>query len=158
MSNTYLIALQESLEEKVKVLQEIRKKNAEQLELTKRDIFPLEEFDRNAEEKSVLIYKLNKLDDGFELVYDRVRDELNQNTSSYKKEIKKLQELITKVTELGTTIQAEETRNKAAMEAALKAEKNRLKGDRSKVKAAKSYAEAMRKMSNPYTGIMDAKK
>lgn len=159
MANTYVTALIDSLSQKVDVLKEIRQKNAEQLELTKDTPFPFEKFDKICEDKKVLIYKVNKLDEGFELVYDEIRSELAGNRELYKEEIAKLQKLITEVTDLGTTIQAEEARNKNAMEAALRSERSKLKQGRSSVKAVQSYSQTMK---NSYVAtfgdIMDQKK
>ena len=71
---------------------------------------------------------------------------------------RRMQELITEITELSTKIQAEEARNKKAMETAFKNEKERLKGQRSAVKAASIYAKTMQTTSpGAYTGIIDTK-
>lgn len=158
MSNTYITALIESLEKKIAVLEEIHEKDEQQLKIAKTVPFSYEEFDKNSEEKGVLIYKINKLDEGFELVYEKVKEELNLNKASYKEEIKKMQELITKVTDLSTQIQAEEVRNKSAMETAFRNEKERLKTNRSGIKAVRSYTQTMRNGSGGYSGLMDAKK
>ena len=159
MSNTYVTALIESLEKKIKVLNDIHLKDEEQLGIAKKEPFSYDEFDKNSEEKGILIYKLEKLDEGFELVYDNVKEELSKNKDAYKAEIKRMQELISEITSLSTKIQAEEVRNKKAMEAAFKAEKDRLKAGRSGIKAIRSYSQAMQ--SNPgtdYSGLMDTKK
>ena len=74
MNNTYITAMIESLEKKVAVLDEITKKNAEQAALLKEEEFSFDKFDKNAEEKGVLIYRLEKLDDGFESLYENVKD------------------------------------------------------------------------------------
>ncbi len=156
MSDTYITALIESLEKKIAVLKEISLKNEEQLSIAKTSGFSYDEFDRNTEEKGVLIYKLEKLDDGFELIYEKVKEELNLNRDAHRSEIRRMQELITEITELSTKIQAEEARNKKAMETAFKNEKERLKGQRSAVKAASIYAKTMQTTSpGAYTGIIN---
>lgn len=156
MTNSYISALRDSLKKKIDVLNRIHNKDEEQLEIANKQPFDYDAFDKNSEEKGVLIYQLNKLDEGFELVYEKVKEELNANKASYKDEIKEMQALITEITELSTKIQAEEARNKAAMEATFKKEKARFKTERSKVKAVKSYSQTMR--SGPYLGLMDTKK
>lgn len=157
MNNTYLNALKDSLEKKLEVLKDIHSKDEIQYSLTKEVPFPYEAFDKIVEEKTVLIYKLDKLDEGFELVYNNVKNELSANKEMYKTEIKEMQELIKKVTDLNVQIQAEEARNKNAMEAAFRDEKSRLKSNRSGVKAVKSYTQTMRAGSS-YSGIWDEKK
>lgn len=157
MGNTYISALIDGLKSKIEVLEQIHQKDEEQFELTKVMPFPYDDFDRNVEEKSVLIYKLNKLDQGFELIYNNVKEELSSNKELYKEEIKTMQNLITRATDLSVQIQAEESRNKAAMESAFKDEKSRLKSNRSGVKAVRSYTQTMR-AGTAYSGLWDEKK
>lgn len=144
MENAYVTALIESLEKKIDILNEIHVKDEEQLRIAGIQPVDYEAFDKNDEEKTVLIYKLNKLDDGFEQVYEKVRVELQDNKSAYAAEIRRMQELISKITELSTKIQAEEARNKLAVERAFRTERERIKSRRSGIKAIQSYAQTMR--------------
>ena len=150
MENAYISAMIDSLKKKIVILEEIHKKDEEQLELAKSVLFSYEAFDKNSEEKGVLIYKLTKLDEGFELVYQKIRDEFKEHKNLYKEEIRTMQNLITKITELSTKIQAEEARNKAALESTLKSERERLKTARSSVKAIQSYNQTM---MSKYSGL-----
>lgn len=143
MDRTYIVALIESLEKKITVLEEIRKVNSKQEALTKEIPFSFDKFDVTTEEKTVLIYKLNKLDEGFELVFAKVKAELDANRLAYADDIKKMQSLISKITDLSTAIQAEEARNKAAIENVFRTERSRIKSSRSGIKAVKSYSQAM---------------
>ena len=143
MANTYITALTESLEKKVDVLTQIKRKNEEQSSIIESPDFSFDKFDINTEEKGVLIYKLEKLDDGFEMVYEKVREELAGNKEAYRDEIKRMQDLITKITELSTCIQAQEQRNKTAVESVFKSERDRIKATRSGAKALKSYSDSM---------------
>ncbi len=143
MNGTYLTALSESLEKKIAVLDEIIEKNKEQEALLKEETFSFEAFDKNAEEKGVLIFRLEKLDDGFESLYEKVREELNANRAAYAKEIAHMQDLIRMITEKSATIQAGEARNKASLEKVFKTEREKLRNGRSGVKALKSYNQAM---------------
>ena len=143
MANVYITALIESLEKKRDVLKEICLKNAEQYKLATKVPFPESDFDKNSEEKGVLIYKLNKLDEGFELTYEKVREELGGSKEKYKSEILTMQQLIAEITDLSTKIQADELRNKNALEKYFKGERSKLKGLRSQSRAARSYQETM---------------
>lgn len=155
MSNTYITAMIDSLNKKIDVLNEIHVKNEEQLKLAKAVPFSLEDFDKNAEKKTVLIYKLNKLDEGFDLVYGKIKDELKSNKDAYKDEIRTMQELIGKITDLSVKIQAEEARNKSAMESAFKAERTKLNVGRSSVRAIKSYNQTMKAGRSYMDGRID---
>lgn len=144
MNNPYVQALIDSLKKKIEVLEQIHVKDEEQYALAGTVPFPTEAFDKNSDEKGVLIYKLNKLDEGFGLVYDKVRQELTANKSAYIDEIREMQALITRITDLSTQIQAEEARNKAKMESAFSTERKKIKQNRSSVRAINSYAQAMK--------------
>ena len=112
MIENYLGILEESLEKKVLVLDEIEDYTAKQERLLKQEKVSMEELDANMEQKDGLIQKLTALDDGFETLYERVKEQLSTNKDAYKNQIKRIQELITKVTEKSVSIQAKESRNK----------------------------------------------
>lgn len=141
--NTYITALIESLEKKVGILKEIHAKDEEQIALINCGEFSFDKFDITAEEKSVLIYKLERLDDGFEMTYKLVKEELDKNRTAHAIEIKRMQELITEITDWSAKIQAEEARNKAALERVFKRERESIRMRRSSVKAVNSYSQAM---------------
>lgn len=153
MENAYISALIESLEKKIEILKQIHVKDEEQLKIANTTPLSYDAFDKNAEEKTVLIYQINKLDDGFETVYERVKEELAANKTAYADQIKIMQDLITEITDWSTKIQAEESRNKAAVEQAFKKEKEKIRSQRSGMKAVQSYSQAMRGAKKPYSSI-----
>ena len=157
MENAYITAMLDSLNDKIDILNEIHLKDEEQLKLINEGIISDEAYDRLDDEKSVLIYKLNKLDDGFQLVYDKVKEELDRNRTKYSSEISLMKERITKITELSTKIQAEEARNKAALENYFKGKHAEIKGSRSQVKAIRSYTQTMIN-GRSYNGFPTVKK
>ena len=143
MNDTYLTTMIESLEKKDAVLSEIIKKDAEQAALLKEESFSFEKYDKTVEEKDVLIFRLEKLDDGFESLYAKVKEELDANRALYARQIGRMQELIQSITEKSASIQADEARNKAALENIFRSEREKLRVGRSGVKALKSYNQAM---------------
>ena len=76
----------------------------------------MDELDANMSLKDGLIQKLLKLDEGFEMLYERIREQLLGNKDAYKSQIKSLQQLISQVTEKSVSIQAQEARNKKLIE------------------------------------------
>ena len=76
-------------------------------------------------------------------MYARVKEELDANRPRYADEIHRMQDLIRQITDKSAGIQAEEARNKAALEAVFKSERDRIKSGRSGVKALQSYSQAM---------------
>ena len=76
--------LVESLEKKSRILDEIIKENEAQEILFKQDQLDMEALDASADRMGELAEKLELLDEGFEAVYDRIRQELIDNKSAYR--------------------------------------------------------------------------
>ncbi len=148
----------ESQEKKISLLEEALELDEKQLELIRSENPDLDEIESSLDRKGRIVEELDKLDDGFESVYAKVRDELIENKEAHKDEIKRLQELISKITELLVKIQAEELRGNDEVERFLKSRKSRLKGNKSSVKAANTYALNMRKVNKIDSFFVDKKK
>ena len=61
------------------------------------------------------IEQLELLDDGFQELFDRVKDDLKNYPDSYRDEIAQMQDYIRKLTSKSATIQVQEARNKDLM-------------------------------------------
>ena len=97
MINNYLNILEDSLKKKIDVLKRIGEVNDAQTEVLKEESVDLESFDRLVDEKDRYIDELTKLDEGFEALYDNVKQELDGNRQKYAEQIRRLQELITQI-------------------------------------------------------------
>ena len=158
MMDNYLDILEESLQKKLKVLEEITVYNQEQEQLLRKESVSLEELDENMKQKDELIQKVTTLDEGFETLYERVRGQLLVNKDDYKEQIRKLQQLISQVTEKGVSIQAQESRNKKLIEDYFKKERSRLRQGRQMSKAVYGYYKNMSNAGMTDPQIMDQKK
>lgn len=118
----------------------------------------MEELDANMEQKDGLIQKLTALDDGFETLYERVKEQLSTNKDAYKNQIKRIQELITKVTEKSVSIQAKESRNKKLVEEYFSKKKHEIRQGRQASKTVLNYYKSMSDTSAISSQIMDQKK
>ena len=145
MTDNYIQIMIESLEKKAAKLDEIIEKNNDQAELLKEEGFSVDLFDRNVEEKAVLIQQLEMLDIGFDRMYERVKEELASETGkvTYKNEIKKMQALISQLTEKSVSIQAQESRNKQMVETIFKSEREKIRAVKLGSKAAIDYYKNM---------------
>ncbi len=145
MTDNYIQIMIESLEKKAAKLDEIIEKNKEQAELLKEEEFSVELFDRNVEEKAVLIEQLEMLDIGFDRMYEHVKEDLASETgkAAYRNEIKRMQQLISELTEKSVSIQAQESRNKQMVEGAFKSEREKIKALKLGSKAAIDYYKNM---------------
>ena len=156
--NAYIRMLIESQEKKITLLDRALELDEEQLKLIKEDSPDMDALDKNLDEKGALVEELDKLDDGFEAVYAKVRDELINNKDAHRDEIKRLQELISEITEKSVKVQAAEERGKAEVESFLKARRSKIKGNKGSVKAANLYAVNMRKINKIDSFFVDKKK
>lgn len=153
----YLEILKESLEKKKGILEAVLEKNEEQAQAVKEDKNQ-EIFGRIVEEKAGLIEELGRLDDGFEQLYNRIREELVPNKERFRKEIAILQKLISQVTDLSVRIQASEKRNRKLAEDYFFRERDRLQKSHKSVKAASDYYRAMSRVNYVDPQLMDKKK
>lgn len=155
---TYLKVLEESLYKKLMVLTKIQDYNEEQYRCFSTDQVDMEGFDAAIEEKGKLIDEVNKLDEGFEVLYANLAKELDGNREKYAPQIKKLQELIKLVTEKSVQIQTQESRNKAMIEAYFAKEKSQIKEGRVNARAALGYYQNLSKAVLESNRGFDSKK
>lgn len=158
MINNYLNILEDSLKKKIDVLKRIGEVNDAQIEVLKEESVDLESFDRLVDEKDRYIDELTKLDEGFEALYDNVKQELTGNRQKYTEQIRKLQELITQITDKSVSIQAQEARNKALVEKCFKRERQKLGNSRKKSQAVYGYYQNMSNIKDVQPQFMDKKK
>lgn len=158
MSREYIVALTESLEKKIKVLDEIQRIIKFQTELLAQEELDYEAFDSYMDDRDICLDKLDKLDEGFELVYERVANELKDNKSEYADLIKKMQGLIKEITDKTTAIAAADKRNKSSVENAFIKDKRRVAEGRRSVSVAMNYYKNMSAAVSSGGQYMDDKK
>lgn len=158
MIENYLSILEESLKKKIDVLKRIQASNEVQTGILKQEPVDLEAFDKIVDEKDLYIEELNSLDEGFESLYEKVRQELDGNRSKFADQIKRMQGLITDITDRSVAIQAQEARNKALVEKCFKMERQNLGQSRKNSKAAYGYYQNMSNKNVPQSHFMDQKK
>lgn len=152
-----LSILAESLDKKIQVLREIQKYNELQEASFQDGKAKLEDFDKAVEQKGILIEKLNKLDEGFEILYAKLAEQLKDNKERYASQIADLQQKIKLVTELGVSIQAQEKRNKALVEQFFAKERHGIRRGRQSSKAAYDYYKNMSQSGYASSQFMDSK-
>lgn len=135
--------LSESLDQKIQVLRQIRELNEKQAEAFAGDEADLEAFDQAFDEKDALIDEMTRLDEGFEVLYDRLAEELKDNKAQYATQIRQLQGQIAQVTELSVSIQAQEARNKKLVEDYFVKARKGIRQNRQTSKAAYDYYRNM---------------
>lgn len=158
MANEYMQMLAESLVKKSEILSELITKTSTQKEVVSAPEVDWDAFDAIVEDKGNLVEELVKLDDGFDALYARIKEELTANKVAYKNEIVKMQALIQEVTDKSTELQAMEHRNKALIEQRFAESKKAIKQSKMGSKAAMEYYQRMNNLKNVDPQLMDKKR
>lgn len=160
MEKQYLSIMEQSLEKKIEILDRIITKNEEQNVLLNDPNMKWEDFDDNANRKMELIEEIDKLDEGFEDLFERVKEVLQSpgGKEKHAQEIVRMQELIRRITEKSTSIQAQEARNKTLVEQYFQRSRERIRKGRTSSKAAMDYYKSMSQTSFSQAHFLDNKK
>ncbi len=150
--------LAQSLEKKSKVLDDIIEQNNLQEMILKQTQFDMDAFEKSVDEQNRLIAELDKLDSGFEIVYERTREEMLVNKLKYSKEIALMQKLIQTITDKIVTINAGNLRNKRMAENQFRKERQAIQQNVSKSKVARDYYNSMNKLNCIAPQFYDSKK
>ena len=156
-TENYLQIMMGSLKKKKDVWQQIVDYNNEQEAIVTADELDGDKFQKNMEDKSACIDELNMLDEGFQSVYDRVKENIQRYKLNYKNDILILQQLIKEVTSLSATIQAQESRNKLQVDRKFRQLRSETKTAKRSVSMANKYYKNMSQISYE-PQFMDKKK
>lgn len=150
--------LLQSLEKKAQLLDKMIGQNSVQEEILKREELDMDAFDEAINQQGVYLEELDRLDQGFEAVYDRVREELLQDKECYRTEITRMKELIQQITDKVVTINAGNMRNKVLAEKQFKKKRISIGTGASKNKAARNYYNSMNNLNFVSPQFYDSKK
>lgn len=150
--------LLQSLEKKTQLLDKIIQQNSVQEDILKQDDLDMDAFDEAINKQGEYIEELDRLDQGFEAVYDRVRAELLQDKSRYRAEIARMQELIQKITDKIVTVNAGNMRNKTLAENQFQKKRTTIGTGASKNRAARNYYNSMNNLNYVSPQFYDSKK
>ncbi|MDE7062176.1 MAG: flagellar protein FlgN, partial [Lachnospiraceae bacterium] len=139
MSENYIAVLKQSLKKKIELLDTIAALNVLQKQMLENPELEPQELEGNIERKAELVEQLNALDDGFEQVYGRVKEELNTNRQQYAQDIREMKADIAHIMDRSATIQSQEQRNKALAEKKFSAVRKQIKEVKQSRKAVNTY-------------------
>lgn len=154
----YLSILIESLEKKKVILNEIISLNKIQLESVSGKTIDDDKFNETIEKKEVCINEIEKLDKGFESVYNHIKDSLLNNSSLYENEISILKKLISEITESSMEVQLSEKRNEQIVLKKMSDERRKIHQSKTANKVANDYYQNMNKVNYIDPQFLDKKK
>lgn len=158
MSQSGAQILLQSLEKKAKLLDDMIRQNGVQEELLKEEDLDMDAFDEAINQQGFYIEELDKLDQGFETVYDRVREELLRDKARYRMEIIRMKELIQQITDKIVTLNAGNMRNKMLAENQFSRKRAAIGVGASQNKAARNYYNNMNRLNYVSPQFYDNKK
>lgn len=158
LQTTYLHILLDTLKKKRKVLEDIYEITRHQAEIMKEESIQTEALDESMDKKAECLKVLNQLDDGFEMLYAKVREELQASPGSYQEEVMQLKQLVNLVMDLSVSIQALEQKNKMSMERYFLRHRKNIQTCRSSQKRVNEYYNAMTGLNPHQSFFLDSKK
>lgn len=139
----YISALQESLQKKQKIMEQLLLVTKEQGELLQQTPMNAERFEEILDEKDAFLVELDSLDRGFESVFRKLSPFLDKDRESYRTSIVRMQELIRAITDCGVRIEGIERKNRDAFQKYLLKERQEIKNSKASNKTAVSYYQNM---------------
>lgn len=158
MLSSSMDMLEESLIKKIDIMSEIEAENEKQKEiLSDPDNVDENAFDDTVDKKSELIDKLSSLDDGFQSLFDRVKEEVNANKDQYADQIMRMQSLIQEITARSASIEAAEHRNKRLAEKYFDTARRKMSTSKQTSAAAFNYYRTMNNFKEIPPQFLDKK-
>ena len=157
-NKTYINILSDTLVKKISVLDELIQITKIQDEFISENPFHMDKFEDTLPRKEKLIQQLSQLDNGFERVYEHVKEELTIKNMNHKEQIIHLQELISEVMEKSTKLQTLEMKNKNRLDLYLIEKKKVIKDYKVNSKTASSYYKHMANQHSGQSYFLDKKK
>ena len=139
-TENYLQIMIDSLVQKEELLKQIVDYNEKQQTIITAAEFDEDAFEQNLNDKGELVEKILKLDEGFNSVFNRVK------------------ELVSAVTDLGVRIQAQELRNKQLVEKRFAQMRKELSNAKRATSKANAYYKNANKLNNYESHFLDQKK
>ncbi len=148
----------EALEKKEELLNSILDKSRQQQKIAMEQSLDAEGFDGLVDEKEELLKQMERLDEGFDAVYQSIRDELVSSQKQYSGEIAALQDKIRATMDLGTQIYTTENRTKDALSVSLARSRKELTQKKLSMRAVSNYYKASNGTQYVDSFFMDQKK
>lgn len=139
----YVRVLRESLEKKVELLQLISKENEVQSKVLKDPTSTPDELQATMDHKDVWVDQISTLDDGFSVIFDKVKPLLTEHKAKYRDDITAMQDLVREITDLTAQVRKQEQENYRLVEQKFAGIRKQVKKIRKSQSAVSNYYKAM---------------
>jgi len=157
-NKAYINIIRDVLQKKSSLLRKLIELTVLQDECISTTELDFDKFDKLIEQKSKLIDEINELDAGFEQLYDKLKQELNENREKYREQILVLQDLISTITDESIKLQSMEEKNRTKVEMQLSNGRQKIKKYQLSNKTVTSYYKNMNSQYNEQSYFLDKKK
>ena len=154
----YVKMLRESLEKKIAILNNIESANEDQARILSDQMSTPDEFQENLEIQGRLIAEIDRIDSGFQELFNRVKEVFSTDKESYRDDIHAMQEMIRQITDLSTHIKLQEQDNKMLAEKKFADIRSTARDIKKNERAVTSYYQNMMQLNNVNPQFMDRKK
>lgn len=142
-NSVYVDMMVDALRHKRSILKHLLQLTEKQESFLRQDEMDQNAFNLLVEEKGIQIDELNDIDEGFDALFQRVKNEIIANREYYREQIEEMQALIAEVSDLGVSIQALEHQNSERFKAYLARERQAIRDFHVNHKTASSYYQNM---------------
>ena len=154
----YIRILRESLETKERILHNLLDMTRQQEEHLAGSEFELDVFEEMLDVKNGMIEELNSVDDGFETVYERIREYLQSHQKELAEPIREMQNRVREITSLSVSLQALEERNRKKLEGVFASKQQEIKKFRQSSQMVNNYYQTMSGAGSYQPSFLDKKK
>ena len=158
MSQNIAQILLQSLKKKNQILDDSIRENEQQEQILKQDTLDMDALEASLDRIGEFVEMLERLDDGFEALYDKVRTEVVGNKAGYRTEIAQMQNYIQQITDKVVKINAARMRNQMRADSQFKKQAQEIKNAMSKTKVSQNYYNSMNKLNYVAPKFYDNKK
>lgn len=155
---TYIRLLAETLKKKIEILHNLMQLTQKQTDIIVSDEFSDEEFLKNISLKEAQLQALTQLDNGFEQLYEHVKEELATEREKYGLQIHELQDLVKTITDISVKLQTMEQRNKMKIETVFAVRRKEIKTARMSSQTVTNYYKTMANQQENQSLFYDKKK
>lgn len=153
----YIDIMKEGLQKKSALLDSIIDSNERLEPVIQEAEMNMEQFRQLLDEKEEYVRQIVQLDEGFQTLFDKVRDEIQENKSLYRQQIQDMQQLIREITDKAVQIQETENRHRLVVDGQFARKRKNLKAVRQGVNVAQNYYKNMSGLNVVESQFLDRK-
>ncbi|MCH5272767.1 MAG: flagellar export chaperone FlgN [Lachnospiraceae bacterium] len=150
--------LEDTIQKKEQLLNTLLELTKAQETVLTGEKFSMEEFTELMDKKEPHIQKIEKLDEGFEAVFKKMKPAVDDYKKEFEPRIKAMQQQIKTVLEKGAALCALEEKNKARLEICLRDRRQEIKSFKKSSQMVSSYYKNMAGSAGDKSLFMDKKK